>query len=165
METRLRIGDRTLVVTLDADTARVDDRTLAVVRPEPGPVTTTGGWTVEDMTVTVDGRPRRAVVARRSDRVLVSLDGRVHAFALGDAERRAAGGGAGSGSVTAPMPGKVVRVLVAVGDVVETGQALVVLEAMKMETTLAAEVAGTVKAVHAEAGGMVDAGAVIVEIA
>ncbi len=161
METRLRIGDRTLVVTLDADTMRVDDRAVHVTRPEPGPLTTAHGWTVEEMMLGT----RRALIARRSDRVLVSVDGRVHAFAVGDAERRSAGGGAGSGSVTAPMPGKVVRVLVAVGDTVEVGQPLVVLEAMKMETTLGAEIAGTVQAVHAEAGGMVDGGALLVEIA
>lgn len=161
METRLRIGDRTIVVTLDADAVRVDDRTVDVTRPEPGALTSANGWTVEEMTLGT----RRALVARRSDRVLVSVDGRVHAFAVGDGERRAAGRGAGSGSVTAPMPGKVVRVLVAVGDTVEVGQPLVVLEAMKMETTLTAEIAGTVQAVHAEAGGMVDGGAVLVEIA
>jgi biotin carboxyl carrier protein len=161
METRLRLGDRTIVVTLDADTARVDDRTVDVARPEAGAVTTAHGWTVEEMTL----GNRRALVARRADRVLVSIDGRVHAFGVGDDERRAAGGGAGSGSVTAPMPGKVVRVIVVVGDTVEPGQPLVVLEAMKMETTLAAEVAGTVKAVHVEAGGMVDGGALLVEIA
>jgi 3-methylcrotonyl-CoA carboxylase alpha subunit len=160
METRLRIGDRTIVVVLDATSIRVDDRIVDVVRPEPGALTTANGWTVEEMTLGTS----RVLVARRADRVLVSVDGRVHAFAIGEAERRAAGGGAGSGSVTAPMPGKVVRVLVAVGDAVEAGQPLVVLEAMKMETTLAAEVAGTVTAVHAEAGGMVDGGALLVEI-
>ena len=64
----------------------------------------------------------------------------------------------------APMPGKVVKVLVATGDVVTVGQALVVLEAMKMETTLVAEVAGTVAMVAATPGGMIDAGAVVVEI-
>ena len=73
-------------------------------------------------------------------------------------EARGAHGAAGSGAVTAPMPGKVVAVLVAEGDVVEAGQALVVLEAMKMESTLAAEVAGRVTAVRATAGASVAAG-------
>lgn len=161
METRLRLGDRTVIVTLDGDAIRVDDHAVEVARPEPGPVTTAHGWTVEEMTLGA----RRALVARRADRVLVAVDGRVHTFAVGDDERRAAGGGAGSGSVTAPMPGKVVRVLVGAGDAVEVGQPLVVLEAMKMETTLAAEVAGTVLALHVEAGSMVDGGALLVEIA
>jgi biotin carboxyl carrier protein len=63
------------------------------------------------------------------------------------------------------MPGKVVKVLVATGDAVTAGQPLVVVEAMKMETTLAAEIDGTVKAVNASTGDTVDAGAVLVEIA
>jgi biotin carboxyl carrier protein len=63
------------------------------------------------------------------------------------------------------MPGKVVRVLVSAGDRVEAGQALVVLEAMKMETMLRAEIAGTVSAISAEPGIMVDAGVVLVELA
>ena len=106
-----------------------------------------------------------ARAARRGDRVQVCVDGRVVAFAVGDDARGATGGHAGSGTVTAPMPGKVTRVAVAVGDAVEPGQALVVLEAMKMETTLAAEITGTVRAVHASPGAMVDAGALLVEIA
>jgi 3-methylcrotonyl-CoA carboxylase alpha subunit len=55
-------------------------------------------------------------------------------------------------------------VLVAVGDAVEAGQPLVVLEAMKMETTLRAEIAGTIAAVGASPGDMVEAGAALIEI-
>jgi 3-methylcrotonyl-CoA carboxylase alpha subunit len=62
------------------------------------------------------------------------------------------------------MPGKVVKVFVVAGDAVTAGQPLVVVEAMKMETTLSAEIDGTVKAVNANAGDTVDAGAVLVEI-
>ena len=81
--------------------------------------------------------------------------------------RRRRRGAAGSGLrrlTVAPMPGKVLQVLVAVGDAVEPGQPLVVLEAMKMETTLRAEIAGTVAAVGASPGDMVEAGAALVEI-
>jgi biotin carboxyl carrier protein len=63
------------------------------------------------------------------------------------------------------MPGKVVTVLVQVGDTVDVGQPLVVLEAMKMESTLVAEVAGKVTAVAAVQGTTVEGGAVLVEIA
>jgi biotin carboxyl carrier protein len=62
------------------------------------------------------------------------------------------------------MPGKVIAVLVAAGDTVEAGQPVVVLEAMKMESTLAAEVAGTVAAVSATPGATVGAGELLVEI-
>jgi biotin carboxyl carrier protein len=97
--------------------------------------------------------------------VLVALEGRVHAFATGaEAAAGTAVARAGSGVVVAPMPGKIVAVLVQPGDTVEPGQLLVVLEAMKMETTLAAEIGGTVAAVHGAAGSMVDAGAVLIEI-
>jgi biotin carboxyl carrier protein len=103
--------------------------------------------------------------APRPGRVLVAIDGTTWTFETGDDGRRGdVAGGAGSGTVIAPMPGKVVAVLVQPGDEVAIGQALVVLEAMKMETTLAAEVAGTVREVHATPGGMVDAGAVVVVV-
>ena len=69
-----------------------------------------------------------------------------------------------AGSLTAPMPGAVVRVLVAVGDAVTAGQPMVVLEAMKMEHTVAAPVAGNVTAVDVAAGQQVDAGTVLVVV-
>jgi acetyl/propionyl-CoA carboxylase alpha subunit len=72
--------------------------------------------------------------------------------------------GGGSSSVTAPMPGTVLKVLVGPGDRVEARAALVVLEAMKMETPLAAPYDATVKAVHVEEGDRVAAGAVLVEL-
>jgi len=69
-----------------------------------------------------------------------------------------------AGSLTAPMPGAVVRVLVGVGDVVAVGQPLVVLEAMKMEHTVAAPSAGTVTTVAVTAAQQVDAGTVLVVV-
>ncbi len=79
-------------------------------------------------------------------------------------EANAGGPGSGASRVEAPIPGKVVAVRVAVGDQVEVGRSLVVLEAMKMENELIAERAGTVSAVHVEAGATVDAGTVLVEL-
>ena len=168
METRLRLGPRTLTVSLvsegDGWAATVDGAVHRVALLAAGPRTTAaGGATVEELALEVNGRPHRALVARTRDRVLVAVAGRVWTFESGE-EARGAHGAAGSGAVTAPMPGKVVAVLVAEGDVVEVGQALVVLEAMKMESTLAAEVAGRVSAVGAVAGARVTAGEVLVEI-
>ncbi|HEX2691749.1 MAG TPA: biotin/lipoyl-containing protein [Kofleriaceae bacterium] len=67
-------------------------------------------------------------------------------------------------TLRAPIAGKVVKVLVAVGDQVAAGSAVIVLEAMKMENELAAERGGTVSAIHKAAGQAVDTGDVLVEI-
>ncbi len=72
---------------------------------------------------------------------------------------------AGSGSVAAPMHGNVLQVMVAVGDQVEVGQELAVMEAMKMEHRLVAAIDGEVSGVFAAAGDQVAAGAVLLEIA
>ncbi len=69
-----------------------------------------------------------------------------------------------AGGVVAPMPGKVTKLHVAVGDAVQRGAALVVVEAMKMEHTLTAPAAGTVTALHGAVGAFVTEGAVLVEI-
>ncbi len=70
----------------------------------------------------------------------------------------------GPAPVVAPMPGLVVRVNVAVGDRVESGQAVVVMEAMKMENELRASSTGIVKAIGAEVGKAVEKGTVLVEL-
>jgi acetyl/propionyl-CoA carboxylase alpha subunit len=69
-----------------------------------------------------------------------------------------------AGECRAPLPGAVTKVLVAVGDEVAEGDGLVVLEAMKMEHTLRAQGAGTVRAVHGAAGLQVDVGDLLVEV-
>lgn len=70
----------------------------------------------------------------------------------------AAAGLEGRQTVTAPMPGKVVRVLVAEGDTVERGQGLVVIEAMKMQNELKAPKSGQVMSIGAAEGTAVAAG-------
>lgn len=66
-----------------------------------------------------------------------------------------------AGSLLAPMPGSVLRVLVETGTTVTAGEALIVLEAMKMEHTVAAPAAGTVTEVDVAAGDQVDTGQVL----
>jgi acetyl-CoA/propionyl-CoA carboxylase biotin carboxyl carrier protein len=84
------------------------------------------------------------------------------------APKRSAGkksGAAASGdSLTAPMQGTIVKVAVADGDVVEAGQMIVVLEAMKMEQPLNAHKAGTISGLSAEVGAVVTSGTVLCEI-
>jgi acetyl/propionyl-CoA carboxylase alpha subunit len=162
-EARLRLAGEEIAVRLAPDGASVTlgGATLPLARvayDAPGPG-------VDAVVFELDGRPYRAVVVRRRNEVLVALAGRTYAFATGAADGGGgAAGRAGSEMVVAPMPGKVVSVLVAPGDVVEIGQPLVVLEAMKMENTLVAEVAGTVRTVAVAAGAMVEAGTVVVEV-
>jgi acetyl-CoA/propionyl-CoA carboxylase, biotin carboxylase, biotin carboxyl carrier protein len=81
--------------------------------------------------------------------------------------RRSAGASAaaaGSGNVAVPMQGTIVKVLVSVGDGVEEGQTVCVLEAMKMENNIAADKTGMVKEVKVEAGQSVGSGDVVVVI-
>ena len=81
--------------------------------------------------------------------------------------RRAGGSGAaaaGTGSIAAPMQGTIVRVEVAVGDTVEAGQTVAVLEAMKMENSVSSDVSGTVAEVNVEAGKAVGSGDVLLVI-
>ena len=81
------------------------------------------------------------------------------AFTRGD---EAAGG---SGTISAPMHGNLMEVFVNVGDRVEAGQDVAVMEAMKMEHRLSTPVAGEVVAVHAIAGEQVATGSVVLEVA
>ena len=83
-----------------------------------------------------------------------------------EAAVHAAGAGSGGGhdSLTAPMPGTIITVNVAEGDRVAANQPLLVLEAMKMEHTIAAPHAGTVARLRHRAGEIVPAGATLVEI-
>ena len=96
--------------------------------------------------------------------------GVVHArvVAAGERGRRSAGaasgGPGGPQRVTAPMPGKIVKVLVKAGDAVAARQGLVVIEAMKMENELRATRDGHVKDVHVAEGDLVDAGRLLAVI-
>jgi 3-methylcrotonyl-CoA carboxylase alpha subunit len=168
METRLRLGERTITVQLadplEAPGTTVDGHAHRVRQHAARPLRAADGGAGTELLLAVDGRVWRALIVRQGDRVLVALDGRTHAFILGEAPRRGSAA-AGVGVAVAPMPGKVIRLLVSVGDRVEAGQALVVLEAMKMETTLRAEIAGTVAVVAVAPDVMVDAGVVLVELA
>ncbi len=78
--------------------------------------------------------------------------------------RGASSGGSGSGNVTVPMQGTIVRVLVAVGDTVDVGDTIVVLEAMKMENNVAAEKAGTIKEIRVVEGDSVGGGDIVAVI-
>lgn len=119
----------------------------------------------DELRLELDGRicPLRATLV--GDRVLLAREGRTLVV------RRApeAGGGSeevgGEGLVAAPMPGKVVRLLVTPGETVARGQVLAVLEAMKMEHRLAAPRDGRVVAVHVTVGEQVEEGTILLDLA
>jgi biotin carboxyl carrier protein len=101
--------------------------------------------------------------------LLVSLNGRTVVVTVNGRRRRrggadATGHAAGAQAIVAPMPGRVVRVLVGIGDVVTARQPVVVVEAMKMENELRAPKAGTVKDLSVTAGVSVEAGRVLLII-
>ena len=101
---------------------------------------------------------------------LVGIEGKLASVAVNGRRRRkvsgdTAGAGDGEQSIVAPMPGRVIRVLVGPGDEVEARQPLVVVEAMKMENELRAPKSGTIKEVTVAAGMSVEAGRVLVTVA
>lgn len=117
--------------------------------------------------VTVDGRRTIAAVVKHKGTVYVDL-GRIQ-LELTESSDSAAGGSAGDhhrekDKVYAPMPGRVVKIMVSVGDTVTERQQLVIVEAMKMENPVLAPSAGKVKAVHFAAGDQVDTESPIVEL-
>lgn len=69
-----------------------------------------------------------------------------------------------AGEISAPMPGKIIKVMAKDGESVTEGQALIVMEAMKMEYTLKAQSGGRVKSVRAQAGDQVALGQILLEL-
>ena len=111
--------------------------------------------------VLLDGHSYQARIAEgMSQSTASALKWKVRDAASGAANLRG-GTRTEAQNVKAPMPGKVVRVLVAVGDMVEAGQGIVVVEAMKMQNELKAPRAGKVTGITAKVGATVKAGEVL----
>ncbi len=142
-----------------------------------------GELTVDARLVDVDGTPVKVltmgtavhrIVMQRGERrgeYALWIDGHRYEVEALDERARAirdlSGEGAratGPAPLLAPMPGMIVRVNVQVGDAVQPGAAVVVMEAMKMENELRAQSAGTVSAVRVQAGAAVEKGAILVEL-
>ena len=112
--------------------------------------------------VTIEEQPGGATVYVEGQAVTVRANGAAARF--GRRGSPAGQGGSGPRRIVAPMPGRVVKVLVKPGDAVEARQGLVVVEAMKMENELRAPGAGTVTEVKVVEGASVEANAVLVVI-
>lgn len=116
-----------------------------------------------------NGRQVHCVLDSSPEGDAVIVDGRRVEFVVSDPRSLGAGRGAGAGAdgpraVKAPMPGRVVRVLVAVGDEVAAQQGLVVIEAMKMQNELKSPKAGRVARLGAGVGETVQAGEVLLVV-
>ena len=160
----LRTGDQSLsldpdALTLDGDP--LDARVTLLSRR----------GSAETVSIVLDGRPRVVTVERDGAGTRVWVDGapvdvtvKTEADLLLERFGLDAADAGAEREIKAPMPGLVLRVLVAPGDAVEAGQGVAVLEAMKMENELTAPASGTVAAVRAAAGDAVAKGDVLVEL-
>jgi len=144
-------GDRAhQVEVIDEERVRVDDQVYRVHSDGRGAVRIAGDRTAV------------AWAAAAGDVRWVFLDGRVYEFV--EERPRTRHGSSHHGSLSAPMPATVRRVLVNVGDPVKPGDPLVILEAMKMELPVCATAAGTIEAVGCREGELVQPGVTLIEI-
>jgi len=113
--------------------------------------------------VELDDRRLIASVVAVDDKRTVFLQGSTYSLLRDDPLHRVDAGDSHGGGLTAPMPGKVVALLAQPGQKVDKGTPLLILEAMKMEHTITAPAAGTLKAFCYAAGEQVSDGAALVE--
>jgi biotin carboxyl carrier protein len=144
------------------DAARIDAHTLSLlVDGRDGlKAVPSGKAQSHEASVAADPISGQLTVHVGATAVAVTLNGRRR----WGRKEESAGAGTGSQRLTAPMPGKVVRVLVKAGDQVAARQPVVVVEAMKMENELRASRGGTVAEVLVREGISVDAGALLLVI-
>jgi acetyl-CoA/propionyl-CoA carboxylase, biotin carboxylase, biotin carboxyl carrier protein len=150
----------------------IDPALLSVAAPapvpvSPGPDAETEGVPLKERTIPVEVDGKRFSVRVWLPEAPAAGDdagGGRRGGKVSKPRLAAGGGGGGDGTVSAPMQGTIVKVLVAQDDAVEPGQALLVLEAMKMENHINAERGGTVKEVRVAAGDTVGTGDVLIVI-
>lgn len=141
---------------------RVDGKAVDVDVVAPGSTgvlsVRVGGRMVD---LTTEGSPPDLGAVASGTRAYVRVESERQRAA--DAAKRVKGGGSEK-DVKSPMPGRVVKVLVAPGDEVAAGQPLLVVEAMKMENEVKAKAAGKVGEIHVKAGDTVESGARLVTL-
>lgn len=147
-------GEHRVVVPGAPDAEPVE---VAATPTRLGVVVSLGGRHVE---VVFDAAPPEAIVQAGRRHFAVRIESERQRAARA---RQAPAGGAGV--VKAPMPGRIVKLLVEVGDPVQQGTALLVMEAMKMQNELFASGAGKVASVRVQAGDAVERGAILMDIA
>jgi len=117
-----------------------------------------------ECSLALDGASRRVIIHAVGDRLELIHDHRRWTLVRHQRFESVAASASGSGRIIAPMPGKVIQIQVGEGDAVEEGQSVALMEAMKMELSIKADVAGTVSSVAVEAGDLVEADALLLEI-
>lgn len=164
----VRVGERSYEVEVDpgsGDGTRgvVVDGDAFVVRDAPGGVTLVReatGHRQRRAVIDAPARPHEVAV----DGIAVRLELQTAQEAAFEAAMAAGGAAAGAGRIEAPMPGQVVKVLVAPDAIVERDDPVMIVEAMKMENELRAPIAGKVTRVEVTAGQAVEAGQLLCEI-
>ncbi len=119
---------------------------------------------MKKLSIEVDGKMRTAFVEKVGDQLWAQIEGRSFNYSP---SRRKSGQSEASTDPTkilSPMPGKITKVSVAVGDTVEENQALIVMEAMKMEYTLSSQINSEVVKLNVNVGDQVELGALLVEL-
>ena len=136
------------------DTLRVDDAPVTVRDDGEG-----------RFVVPLEGRPERLHAVAHGDTVHVQLKGRAWRLERVDPTRStASGAGAAAGASHAPMPGVVVSLHTALGQAVAEGDALLVIESMKLQMTIAAPAAGVVAELPLAVGQTFQRGAVLARV-
>lgn len=108
-----------------------------------------------------DGIKWNKLARQDSPGIMLNVD---KVFKLYHGYKPSSAGGDNSGGLFTQMPGKVVKIMAKVGDRVEKGQTLLILEAMKMENEIKAGVAGVVKAIHVKAGDALENNILMMEV-
>ncbi len=158
-QVRLRAGEETRAFTLKRSRNEVEIGDGAQLYLCSARVGEDGGFDAH-----IDGRSVRAAASVAQGQVELWLKGRSHRFELVDPNERRAAAQTGHGHLTAPMPGKIIAVLVEAGAQVSRGQPLVTMEAMKMEHTVAAPFDGVVETIRFGVGDLVSEGADLIHL-
>ena len=160
--------------SLELDVERLDDQRYKVCFEDEEPIVVDALRLEADvMSLLIEGRSYEVGIhkakgqSKSATTSVVDVLGTPHAVDAADPRKKALrmADASASGDISTSMPGRVVRLMVGVGDQVESGQAVVVVEAMKMENELQALIAGKIEAIHVSAGDTVEANALLVSIA
>lgn len=164
MKLELRIGDRALNLEIERHGGQfqfcIDGRAVTADVKQIQP---------EVYSILIDGEVFEARVEAGAGRLHVQIDGSEFSIAIADPRRwrrdhNQIAAAEGHQQIISSMPGKVVRVMVRVGDAVEAGQGLLVVEAMKMQNEIKSPKAGKIDRIAAQEGQTVNAGEVLAVI-